>query len=94
MVALKVNVPTPPLVRPPVPLITPAILTLLPLVSISAVLVNVTKRALGEVIVPPACSVPPVKINVLVALPSPIAAVDGAFNIPALIVVVPEYGFE
>ena len=47
----------------------------------------------GEVIVPPACNVPPVNISVLVALPSPRALVSSAFNMPTLIVVAPEYWF-
>jgi hypothetical protein len=64
-------------------------LTLLPLVSIMPVLVSVTPRVLGEVIVPPACSVPPAKISVFVALPSPSAALALAFSVPAAIVVVP-----
>jgi hypothetical protein len=53
------------------------------------VLVSVTLRVLGEVIVPPACSVPPVKMSVFVALPSPSAALVFAFSVPAAIVVVP-----
>src|SRR5260370_1143032 len=52
---------------------TPAMLTLLLLVSMRPVLVSVTPRVLGEVIVPPACSVPPVKISVFAALSSPSA---------------------
>ena len=90
---LKVNVPAPLLVNPPAPLITPAMLTLWLLVSIRPVLVSVTVRVLGEVIVPAACKVPPVKISVFVALPSPNAAVAFAFRIPAPIVVAPVYVF-
>jgi hypothetical protein len=77
------------LVRPELPPITPAMLTLLPLVSIRPVLVSVTPRVPGEVIVPPACSVPPVKISVFVALPLPSAELEFAFSVPAAIVVVP-----
>ena len=64
-------------------------LTLLLLVSMRPVLVSVTPRVLGEVIVPPACSVPLVKISVLVALPSPSAELEFAFSVPAAIVVEP-----
>ena len=67
----------------------PAILTALLLVSITPVLVMVTRRVEGEVMAPPACSVPPVKISVLLATPEPIASVELMFKVPALIVVVP-----
>ena len=86
---VRVRVPAPFLVRPPAPLATPAMLTLLQLVSMTPVLVNVTVRVAPEVMVPAACSVPPVNINVLVALPSPIAALAFAFSVPAAIVVAP-----
>jgi hypothetical protein len=73
----------------PEPLITPAIETPLPFVSIVPVDESVTVRVDGDVIVPPACSVPPEKISVFVALPSPIAGLAFAFNVPAEIVVLP-----
>ena len=81
--------PAPVLVRPPAPLITPAMFTTSPLVLMSAVFVDVTGRVLGELIAPPVCNVPPAKINVLVALPSPIAADVFTFKVPAPIVVAP-----
>ena len=49
----------------------------------------VTLRVAGEVIVPPACSVPPLKISVLFAVPLPSAALEFAFSVPAAIVVAP-----
>ena len=64
-------------------------LMLLLLVSMIPLLVNVTPRVFGEVIVPPACKVPPLKISVLVAVPFPNALVEFAFNVPALMVVAP-----
>ena len=64
-------------------------LTLLPLVSMTPVLVNVTVRVAPEVMVPAACRVPPANIKVLVALPSPIAALALALSVPAAIVVAP-----
>ena len=68
----------------------PAMPIVWPLLSIIAVFVRVTVRVAGEEIVPPACSVPPVKISVLVALPSPSASVALALRVPTLIVVGPE----
>ena len=89
MFPVNVSVPLPLMVRPPAPPMTLATLTLLPFRSNTPVLVIVTPRALGEVIAPPACKVPPVNINVLVTLPSPIASVEFAFSVPAAIVVAP-----
>ena len=57
----------------------PAMLTALLLVSISPVLVRVTRRVVGEAMVPPACKVPPVKTRVLLALPK--ASVELAFKV-------------
>ena len=67
----------------------PAMLTALLLVSISPVLVRTTARVEGEVMVLEACSVPPVKTRVLLALPSPKAVVELAFKVPVPIVVAP-----
>ena len=82
--------PAPFLVRPPVPLMDPPKLTALSFVSITPVLVRVTRRVEGEVIDPAACKVPPEKMSVLVALPLPRATLELAFRIPAAMVVVPE----
>ena len=81
---VKVNVPVPCFVKAPPILMMPSIVTLLPFVSIIAVpAFRKTFRAAGEEILPPACKVaPPFMINVLVALPSPIAADEFAFKIP------------
>jgi hypothetical protein len=89
-VPVSVSVPVPVLLSPFAPLITPATETLLPFVSISPVEESVTPRVDGDVIVPPACSVPPLKISVFVALPLPMAALAFAFTVPAEIVVEPE----
>ena len=90
MEAARLRVPRPLLVRPPAPLMIPAMLTALPLVSISPVLVRVTRRVEGDAMVPPASSVPPVKIRVLLALvPSPKASVELALKVPPPIVVAP-----
>src|SRR5438874_815807 len=78
----NVSVPAPVFVRPPAPLITPATETGLPLESIVPVAESVTERVDGDVIVPAACSVPPLKISVFVALPSPIAPLEFAFSVP------------
>ena len=86
----SVKVPAPFLVSPPAPPITPAMLTALALLSMIPVEVSVVPRVPGEVIVPPACKVPPVNIRVLVALPSPSAALAFAFRVPAARVVAPE----
>ena len=92
-VAERVSAPLPFLVREFAPLITPAIETLLPLVSIVPADERVTVRVDGEVIVPPACNVPPLKISVFVALPLPSAELELAFNVPAETVVEPVYVF-
>jgi hypothetical protein len=89
-VPVSVSVPLPLFVNPLEPLITPAIETALPFVSIVPAAVSETVRVEGEVIVPPACSVPPLKISVFVALSSPSAALAFAFTVPAEIVVLPE----
>ena len=89
-VPVNVNVPAPLFVNAPEPLITPAIETGLPFVSIVPAEERVTARVDGEVIVPPACNVPPLKISVFVALPSPMAALELAFTVPVEIVVAPE----
>jgi hypothetical protein len=89
-VAVNVKVPVPDFVRAPLLLITPAMLAELPFVFIVPVPVIVTVRVDGEVIVPAASKVPPLKIKVLVALPSPKASVSSALRDPAEIVVVPE----
>ena len=88
---VSVSVPAPILVRPPEPLITPANETELPFVSIVPVEESVTVRVDGEVIVPPACSVPPEKTSVLFASPS--AELEFAFSVPPEIVVLPVYVF-
>ena len=92
-VPVRVSAPPPFLVRLFAPLITPAIETALPFVSIVPADERVTVRVEGEVIVPPACSVPPLKISVFVALPSPSADVEFAFSVPCEIVVLPVYVF-
>src|SRR5205823_6809305 len=84
-----VSVPEPLFVRPFEPLIAPPIETLLPFVSIVPVEESVTARVDGDVIVPPACSVPPENTSELLAPPS--AEVEFAFSVPAEIVVLPVY---
>ena len=86
------SAPPPVFVRPFAPLITPAIETVLPFVSIVPVAdATLTARVAGEVIVPLACNVPPEKISWLLALPS--AEVEFTFSVPAEIVVLPVYVF-
>jgi hypothetical protein len=92
-VPVRVSVPVPLFVSEPEPLITPAIETPFPFVSIVPVEERVTDRVDGDVIVPPACSVPPENTKLFVALPSPIAALEFAFTVPAEIVVAPLYVF-
>jgi hypothetical protein len=93
---VSVSVPVPLFVIELEPLITPAIETPLPFVSIVPGDVSVTARVDGDVIAPLACSVPPklAKISVFVALPSPSAALAFAFNVPRRILVFPLYVFE
>ena len=55
----------------------------------NAVLLSVSARVAGEVIAAAACSIPPLKISVFVALPSPSAELPLALSVPALSVVVP-----
>src|SRR5207248_3450959 len=71
LLPVSVSVPLPDFVRPFEPLITPAIETELPFVSIVPDAEETeTVRVDGDVIVPPACSVPPEKTSELLAPPS------------------------
>ena len=88
-VPLSVRVLAPLLVKPPEPLIAPAMLTALPLVLIVPFPVIVISLSAAEVIAPVACNVPPLKISVFVALPSPRALLELALNVPPAMVVVP-----
>ena len=82
--------PLPFFVRPFAPLITPAIETVLPFVSIVPDAdATLTARDESEVIVPLACSVPPLKISWLLAPPRD--ALASAFSVPAVMVVLPVY---
>ena len=87
LVPERVRVPVLFLVRPPAPVMLPAMPTAKLLVSIMPVLVMVTARVDGEVMPPVARRVPPLKMSVLLALPSEPVAV--ALRVPWLIVVEP-----
>ena len=88
MAPLKVSVLVPIFVRSPLPLITPAMLTLLPLVSnVPPPALSVTPRF--EVKPARYCSVPPPKLSPPDVLPR-LASVLTA-SVPALIVVPPLY---